>query len=340
MAIGSLFDRVATSVGQSVLHSDGFRKDFNLDQSIEQAFIRVDPSELLSVQAEARRLDTHQGNRTLSFDPADLTQVNPTEHQDFGLSVYRVGARLKLGDAGDLGGLGDPVRPRPQRRRGVRRGRAGPSPYERAERRHAATKSRRWPRPGVRSASCARAEAWPRSGATTATSSTSTPFRVSVTFEEETTQDVAYAFVDLRRPLGRTLDLELRLGFDSVDQSELARSTPTPGAGLLWHPSPSFLARVAAGRVLKRPIVVNQTIAPAELAGFDVVLDDRDATISDQVGLAAEYRPFPSLRLGTEIEKRWLSHQETPRAPRRSPTTRRSSTGWATPTGSRSHASP
>ena len=136
-------------------------------------------------------------------------------------------------------------------------------------------------------------------------------FPVPVTFEEETSQDVAYAFVDLRRPLGRTLDLELRLGFDSVDQSELARSTPTPGAGLLWHPSPSFLARVAAGRALKRPIVVNQTIAPAELAGFDVVLDDRDATISDQVGLAAEYRPLPSLRLGTEIEKRWLSHQET-----------------------------
>ena len=42
--------------------------------------------------------------------------------------------------------------------------------------------------------------------------------------------------------------------------------------------------------------MVNETIAPAEIAGFDVVLDDRDATISDQVGLAAEYRPFPSLR--------------------------------------------
>ena len=102
VAIGSLFDRVATSIGQSVLHTDGFRKDFNLDQSIEQAFIRIDPSELLSVQAELRQLNTHQGNRTLSFDPADLTQVNPTEHQDSSLSVYRVGARLKLGDVGDL----------------------------------------------------------------------------------------------------------------------------------------------------------------------------------------------------------------------------------------------
>jgi len=28
--------------------------------------------------------------------------VNPTQHQDVSLSVYRVGARLKLGDAGDL----------------------------------------------------------------------------------------------------------------------------------------------------------------------------------------------------------------------------------------------
>ena len=46
VAIGSLFDRVATSIGQSVLHTDGFRKDFNLDQSIEQAFIRIDPSEI------------------------------------------------------------------------------------------------------------------------------------------------------------------------------------------------------------------------------------------------------------------------------------------------------
>ena len=136
-------------------------------------------------------------------------------------------------------------------------------------------------------------------------------FPVPVTFEEETTQDVAYAFVDLRRPLGRTLDLELRLGFDSVDQSETRVPPRRRAPACCGIPSPSFLARVAAGRVLKRPIVVNQTIAPAELAGFDVVLDDRDATISDQVGLAAEYRPFPSLRLGTEIERRWLSHQET-----------------------------
>ena len=28
--------------------------------------------------------------------------MNPTEHQDSSLSVYRVGARLKLGDVGDL----------------------------------------------------------------------------------------------------------------------------------------------------------------------------------------------------------------------------------------------
>jgi outer membrane receptor protein involved in Fe transport len=140
----------------------------------------------------------------------------------------------------------------------------------------------------------------------TFTSSLGFPFEAGL----HDTQDVSYAYVDLRRPLGRTLDLELRFGFDSVEQTQTSRSTLTPGAGLLWHPSPSFLARVAAGRVLKRPIVVNQTLAPAEIAGFDLVLDDYDATLSDQAGLAAEYRPVQSLRLGVELEKRWLSHQD------------------------------
>ena len=49
-----------------------------------------------------RQLNTHEGNRTLSFDPADLTQVNPTEHQDLqplGLPRRRP---AQLGDAGDL----------------------------------------------------------------------------------------------------------------------------------------------------------------------------------------------------------------------------------------------
>ena len=44
-----------------------------------------------------------------------------------------------------------------------------------------------------------------------------------ITLGFRSTQDVSYAFVDLRRPLGRTLDLELRFGFDSVDRTQIAR---------------------------------------------------------------------------------------------------------------------
>ena len=337
VAIGSLFDRVATSIGQAYLHSDGFRRDFNLDQHIEQAFIRVDPSELLSVQAEARRLDTHQGNRNAQPRPRRPHAGEPDRApgpRPLGLSRRRP---AQARGRGRSAGLGDPVRPRPQRRRGARPRRCCRSSAQQRGSSHQSRGGGLGPEPArlpARGRRRGRGQAM-----TTSTSSTST-LSGARHVRGGTSQDVAYVFADLRRPLGRTLDLELRLGFDSVDQTEIARSTPTPGAGLLWHPSPAFLARVAAGRVLKRPIVVNQTIAPAEIAGFDVVLDDPDATISDQVGLAAEYRPFPSLRLGAEIEKRWLSHQETPRARARSRTTRRSSTGWATPTGSRSPASP
>ena len=116
VAIGSLFDRVSDGVGQAYLHSDGFRRDFNLDQHIEQAFIRVDPSEFLSVRRRRAELNTHEGNRNLSLDPAEVALADPTQHSDLGLSVYRVGARLDYSDAGDLLGLGDPVRWRLQPR--------------------------------------------------------------------------------------------------------------------------------------------------------------------------------------------------------------------------------
>jgi outer membrane receptor protein involved in Fe transport len=254
-----------------------------------------------------RQLNTHEGSRVLTFDPNDPTQVNPTQHQDVSLSVYRVGARLKLGDAGDLlvsaiesdrdQNIDDQVE-------------AGFGPIHSLSLTNdtghqvEAMISDRSPL-GFLRAGGGVAEV-NRVNDSTFTSSLGFPFEAGL----HNTQDVSYAYVDLRRPLGRTLDLELRFGYDSVEQTQTSRSALTPGAGLLWHPSPAFLARVAAGRVLKRPLVVNQTIAPVELAGFDLVLDEFDATLSDQVGVAAEYRPVDSLRLGVELEKRWLSNQD------------------------------
>jgi hypothetical protein len=36
--------------------------------------------------------------------------------------------------------------------------------------------------------------------------------------------------------------------------------------------------------------LVSQTLAPVELAGFNLLFDEFDGTVSDQLGLAGEYR--------------------------------------------------
>ena len=95
------------------------------------------------------------------------------------------------------------------------------------------------------------------------------------------------------------LELSFRVGYEDLDRRHAqGRQALTPGLGLVWRPDSRATFRAFAARVVKRPYVVNRTLKPTELAGFNTLLENPDGARSDLAGLAVQYRLNPSLFVG------------------------------------------
>ncbi len=93
LAATALWGRTSVSVGQYYFDTDGFRSNDNLQHKIYTLFGQVQATDNLSLQAEYRRRETNQGDRSLNFDPDDFRRnFDESIDQD----VFRVGGKLDL----------------------------------------------------------------------------------------------------------------------------------------------------------------------------------------------------------------------------------------------------
>ena len=69
VVVSAVFDRVAWSVGQFHHESSGFRPNNDVQEDIITGFFQVAVTPTLSMQLEHRRLETEQGDLVLDFDP-------------------------------------------------------------------------------------------------------------------------------------------------------------------------------------------------------------------------------------------------------------------------------
>ena len=67
----ALWGRTSVSIGQYYFDTDGFRANDHLQHKIYTAFGQVQATDNLSLQAEYRRRETNQGDRSLDFDLDD-----------------------------------------------------------------------------------------------------------------------------------------------------------------------------------------------------------------------------------------------------------------------------
>lgn len=90
------------------------------------------------------------------------------------------------------------------------------------------------------------------------------------------------------------------------DSGLLDHSQLNQKVGLTWNPIPSTTLRVATFRVLKRSLIINQTIEPTNVAGFNQFFDDVNGTDSIRYGVALDQKLSSSLFGGIEVSKRDL----------------------------------
>jgi tetratricopeptide (TPR) repeat protein len=99
LILSGLHDRVAFSLGQFHYQSDGWRENNDLEQDIYNAFFQVALTPTTSIQYEYRRHDKQSGDLDLKFDP---DEVNLYERNRLARRVNRVGLLHKLPTNGHM----------------------------------------------------------------------------------------------------------------------------------------------------------------------------------------------------------------------------------------------
>jgi len=90
-------------------------------------------------------------------------------------------------------------------------------------------------------------------------------------------------------------------------QGVLNANYVNPKLGLFWTPTINTTVRLAAFRVIKRPLVTNQTIEPTQVAGFNQFFDDFNGTRAWRYGLAVDQKLSPTVYGGLELSARSLT---------------------------------
>ncbi len=98
----------------------------------------------------------------------------------------------------------------------------------------------------------------------------------------------------------------LGLSGDSYDQQNFSFNQLNPKLGLRWNVTDQLVLRAAAFKVVKRAFIVNQTIEPTQVAGFNQFFDDADGTSSKNYGVGLDTHLSKNLFGGLEFFRRDL----------------------------------
>jgi len=282
--VGALYDRAALSAGWLSSRTDGFRDDARIDNDLFNLVGRFQVDETLQLQLEGRRRETERGDIAQRFDP-DLFLRNQDN-------------RLRQ----DLARLGAAWRPRPETMalgslmltdQREENSRAGPNTTQ--ESRGYLGELQLQERLGpVRLVAGA---------GLTSIDVDDEFFGPPRTFEREARNAYLYATGEPGAALRATLGLSL----DSYRNRQHDIDAVDPKIGLEWRPSETLALRAAAARTVKRPLLVDQTLEPTQVAGFTQLFDDVNGTEAWLWGLGADVRLGDGLHAGLQFTWRTLT---------------------------------
>jgi tetratricopeptide (TPR) repeat protein len=107
----------------------------------------------------------------------------------------------------------------------------------------------------------------------------------------------------------------LGASYDHVRGTPLDRDRLNPKLGLRWEPVAGSSLRAAYVQTVKRTVVGGQTIEPTQVAGFNQLFDDDNATTARLWGLGFDQRLMTGLFAGVEWSQRRLEVPITEAAP-------------------------
>ncbi len=306
--LSGIAGRTAFSIGQFHYQSDGFRPNNDLQHDIYNLFGQVALTDDFDLQFEYRHRETEQGDLQLNFDPSAFSE---TSRRDVKLDAARLGLHHAPSPRSDL--LFSLIYADRTEEQSQDDGVAFNSDSENegydVQAQHLLTGS------GYNLVTGAGAYYIDVHGLTsfdfTDVAGEPCPpgFEPCEIISDSTIKQVnAYAYLDVVWPSDVTWTLGLAV--DSFDQGSLEETDINPKLGLQWDLTDRIRVRAAYFETLKRALVVNQTLEPTEVAGFNQFFDDINGTRARRYGVAIDAMLNADLYAGVEGSRRDLKVPE------------------------------
>ena len=310
-----LHDRTSLSVGGSTFATDGFRDNADDKNKLADVYGQVAVTPKLNLQAEYRYRDTDQGDIQLNFDPDDFIA---DKRRDVDQQTARLGAHFapspgsdviasfiytdrheKLTQSLDLG----PIPPL----QGDLDARDEDNGYQ-VEGRYLV----RGDRLGFNATTGFGVYAIDNDASR---SFDFNPFPCPLfsgcenKFSDNAQQQTGYVYGNLSFPTDFTWTLGL--SYDHFEQGGVDLNKFNPKIGGQWSITDNVRLRMAAFRTVKRALVVNQTIEPTQIAGFNQFYDDFNGSEAWQYAVGLDSRLSDQLYAGAEASHRDLTVPST-----------------------------
>ena len=299
-------DRFSLSAGAFTHDSDGWRTNNALSQKIQNVFAQVAITPRLNIQAEFRRRRSEEGDLAFNFDPEnflrnktvkreqDTTRVGlrfaPTPRSSLLLSYIHSDRKEKLNES--------ELREEPS---------FGPFTLvtdgkvkDDADQFEAQYIYRHDKFNLVTGTAYSKAER----DTDVALSIPEFLFTTGTTSQKDIKHGRGYVYADIHTI--PTLTWTVGLSYDDFKHEPLSKTWLNPKLGVQWNATDNLRLRAAAFRSLKPALANNRTIEPTQIAGFNQVFDDINATLSQRYGVGIDWRVTRDLYVGGEATRRRL----------------------------------
>ena len=109
-----------------------------------------------------------------------------------------------------------------------------------------------------------------------------------LTFPEETEYLHGYVYTNVTFP--DALTWTFGVSSDNLTEEPVVVDRINPKLGVRWDLSDNFCLRAALFQWVKPPLVVNRSLEPTQVSGFNQVFDDGDGDTSRDAGVALDWR--------------------------------------------------
>jgi len=284
VVLSGIKDTFSYSIGQFHYQTDGFRENNDLRQDIYNLFVQGNISSAISLQAEMRHRKVEHGDLQFKFD---LDKFNPDFRRNLQTDTIRVGAHYAVNPRSDV---------------------ILSTIYQ--EENEDQVISAGFGTKNETQGYVAEAQYLFRGsffnivtggGYYDADNKSNIP-----ELERDISQSNSYLYLYTRYPAQFVWTFGISV--DALDDKTLGNiNQVNPKLGFLFNLTPDTILRFATFRMLKRPLLTDQTIEPTQVAGFNQLFDDFSATDSWRRGIALDHRFSSDFYAGLEVSKRKIS---------------------------------